>query len=199
MKKTSTILDYSQHAKIVCKNQRRTIVREPFYNPKQIYFAKVKGNAIIPTRQSENAGYDFYATFDEEYILVEPYKTKLIPTGIAWASSEEYYLQIEERSSTGTKGIKRSCGVIDSGYRGEIKIAIFNANDVPLVFSEYSEEDIRRKHPELGEMLFYSTSKAIAQGIVHRVEDVQPREISLEALLLIPSKRGDGGWGSSGK
>ena len=174
-------------------------MKEPFENKNQIYFAKVRGNAIIPTREPENAGYDFYATFDEDFILIDPYKTKLVPTGIAWASSEEYYLQIEERSSTGTKGIKRSAGVIDSGYRGEIKIAIFNANNIPLVLSEYSEEDLRKLHPELGEIFYYSTSKAIAQGVVHKVEDMQVREISLEALQSIPSKRGDKGWGSTNK
>ena len=172
-------------------------MKEPFENKNQIYFAKIKGDAVIPTRERENAGYDLYATFDEDYILVPPYKTKLIPTGIAFACHEDFYMQIEERSSTGTKGIKRSAGVIDSGYRGEIKIAIYNANDIPLVFSAYGEDDLRRKYPELGEMLFYSTSKAIAQGVIHRVEDMVSREISLEALQSIPSKRGDKGWGST--
>jgi len=174
-------------------------MQEPFANKNQIYFAKLRGDAIIPKKERENAGYDIYAAFDEEFILIEPYKTKLVPTGIAWACSEEYYMQIEERSSTGTKGIKKSSGVIDSGYRGEIKIAIFNANDIPLVFSEYGEESMRLKHPELGEFLYYSTSKAIAQGIIHRVEEMQSREISLEALQSIPSKRGEKGWGSTNK
>ena len=173
-------------------------MREPFADKNQIYFAKVRGNAIIPRKERENAGYDIYATIEEDFLIIEPYKTKLVPTGIAWACSEDYYMQIEERSSTGTKGIKRSCGVVDSGYRGEIKIAIFNANDVPLVFSEYSEELLRKRHPELGEVIFYSTCKAIAQGVIHRVEEMKVKEISLEALESIPSKRGEGGWGSSG-
>ena len=174
-------------------------MQPPFANKNQIYFAKLRGDAVIPTKERENAGYDIYAAFEEDYILIEPYKTKLVPTGIAWACSEEFYMQIEERSSTGTKGIKKSSGVIDSGYRGEIKIAILNANDTPLLFSLYSEDDIRRKYPELGEFIYYCTSKAIAQGIIHRVEDMQAREISLEALQSIPSKRGDQGWGSTNK
>lgn len=172
---------------------------DPFVNKNQIYFAKVRGDAIIPTKERENAGYDFYAALEDDYLIIEPFKTKLVPTGIAWASSEDYYLQIEERSSTGSKGIKRNAGVIDSGYRGEIKIAIFNANDVPLVFSEISEEDLRRKHPELGEILFYSTSKAIAQGVVHRVENMLTKEISLAELQSISSSRGDKGFGSTNK
>lgn len=174
-------------------------MREPFVNKNQIYFAKLRGDAIIPRKEPENAGYDIYATLEEDFLIIEPFKTKLVPTGIAWACSEEYYMQIEERSSTGTKGIKRSAGVVDSGYRGEIKIAIFNANDVPLVFSEIGEEELRRRRPDLGEILFYSTSKAIAQGVIHRVEEMLTREISLEALQSIPSKRGEKGWGSTNK
>ena len=85
-----------------------------FKNENDIYFAKMKNNAIIPGKEIENAGYDFYACFEDDYIFIEPNKTKLVPTGIAWASSPKYYLQIEERSSTGSKGIKKSAGVIDS-------------------------------------------------------------------------------------
>ena len=99
---------------------------EYFEDDKNIYFAKLNEKAIIPSKEEENAGYDIYACFDEDYIEVPPFSTKLIPTGIAWASSPKYYMQIEERSSTGTKGIKKSAGVIDSGYRGEMKIAISN-------------------------------------------------------------------------
>ena len=172
-------------------------MREPFADKNQIYFAKFRGDAIIPKKEPENAGYDIYATFDDDYLIIEPFHTALVPTGIAWACSEEYYMQIEERSSTGTKGIKRSAGVVDSGYRGEIKIAIFNANDVPLVFSDIGEEELRKRCPHLDKILFYSTSKAIAQGVIHKVEDMKAREISLEALQSIPSKRGDKGWGST--
>lgn len=175
------------------------IVPDPFQNKNQIYFAKLRGDAVIPRKERENAGYDIFASFEEDYIIIPPYKTGLIPTGIAWACSEEFYMQIEERSSTGTKGIKRSAGVVDSGYRGEIKVAIFNANDKALVFSPYGEDEIKRRYPELGEIIFYSTAKAIAQGIIHRVEEMQTKEISLEALQSIPSKRGDNGWGSSNK
>lgn len=162
-----------------------------------IYFAKLRGDALIPRKERENAGYDIYACLEDDILIVPPYKTVLVPTGIAWACSEEYYMQIEERSSTGIKGIKKSSGVIDSGYRGEIKIAIFNANDIPIIFATVGEDDVRRKYPDLDKFIFYSTSKAIAQGVIHRVEDMVTKEISLKALQEIPSKRGDNGWGST--
>ena len=170
-----------------------------FENKNTVYFAKTNENAIIPTKLRENAGYDLYACLDEDIFVIDPFETKLVPTGIAWACSEEYYMQIEERSSTGTKGIKRSAGIVDSGYRGEIKVAIFNANNRPLVFSNLEENEIKERMPQLENFLLYTTKKAIAQGVIHRVEDMQTFELSLEELLSIPSVRGDKGWGSSGK
>lgn len=172
-----------------------------FENDKNIYFAKIKEKAIIFNKEKENAGYDIFACFDEDYISLNEFETKLIPTGIAWASSENYYLQIEERSSTGTKGIKRSAGVVDSGYRGEIKIAIMNCSLKKLVFSNLNENEFFEKYKEFDKdkTLFYSTKKAIAQGVVHRVEKMNEKEISYEELLKIKSNRGDKGWGSSNK
>ena len=174
---------------------------EYFSDEKEVYFAKLKNKAIIPSKKEEDAGYDFYACFDEDFIIIYPNETKLIPTGVAWASSPSFYMQIEERSSTGTKGIKRSGGIIDSGYRGEIKIAITNANNRPLIFSNIKEEELNKKYNELtlNNPLIYTTNKAIAQGIIHRVEKMKINEISYEELLKIPSTRGDKGWGSSNK
>ena len=65
----------------------------------------------------------------------------------------------------------------------------------------FNEEEFKEKYPELvkDNPLLYSTKKAIAQGIIHKVEEVNIKEISLENLLNIPSKRGDKGWGSSNK
>ncbi len=169
-----------------------------FENPKKVYFSKMNEKAIIPNKKDEDAGYDIYACFEEDYILLEPLQTKLIPTAIAWACSPEFYLQIEERSSTGSKGIKRSAGIVDSSYRGEIKVAITNANNCPLVFTNISEEELKQHNiPE--NSLIYSTKKAIAQGIIHRVEKMDIEEISLEELLKISSERGDKGWGSTNK
>ena len=166
---------------------------------KTIYFAKIKENAVIPTKEDENAGYDIYACFEEDYIEIPSHSTKLVPTGIAWACSEKYYMQIEERSSTGTKGIKKSAGVVDSGYRGEIKIAISNINNFSLIISNIDEEKLRAKYVINKDALVYSTKKAIAQGIIHKVIKMKIKEISIDELKQIPSSRGDKGWGSTNK
>lgn len=172
-----------------------------FEDEKNIYFAKTKENAIIFNKEKENAGYDIYACFEEDYIILKPLETKFIPTGIAWASSPSFYMQIEERSSTGAKGIKKSGGVIDSGYRGEIKIGIINCNKHDLIFSNLEEDVLKEKYPTLvkEDTLIYSTKKAFAQGIIHRVEEMNEKELGYEELKSIQSNRGDKGWGSSNK
>ena len=60
----------------------------------QIYFAKMKSDAIIPSKTDENAGYDIYPCFEEDYIVIPPHSVKLIPTGIASACSDDYYFQL---------------------------------------------------------------------------------------------------------
>ena len=164
-----------------------------------LIFAKVKQEAIIPTREEGNAGYDIYACFEDDYIEIKPHETKLIPTGIATALDSSKYIQVEERGSTGSKGIKKSAGVIDSSYRGEIFIAITNANDRYLFITKLNEQTMKEKtYFNTGDIL-YPYTKAIAQLVVHEVPDMNVVEMSYEKLKNIPSARGDGKLGSSGK
>lgn len=168
----------------------------------KVYFSKMKENAILPSKQDENAGYDFYACFDEDFILLEEFETKPIPTGIAWACSDEYYMQVYERSSTGVRGIKYSAGVIDSGYRGEFKIAIFNGTRKKLVFTYLDDEKLFAKYPEFKndkKYTIYNCKKAIAQGVIHKVNKMDISEISYDELKQIPSARKDSWNGSSNK
>ena len=55
-----------------------------------LYFSKVNPNAIIPTKEKENAGYDIYACFDRDFFIIPPHSTELVPTGIASAISDKY-------------------------------------------------------------------------------------------------------------
>lgn len=172
---------------------------EYFKNERQIYFAKMSEKAIIPSKKDEDAGYDIYACFEEDFIKLKPHQTVLIPTQLAWACHPDFYMQIEERSSTGSKGIKRSAGIIDSGYRGEIKIAITNSNDRELYFSNLKEDKLKQKYEIEENSIIYPTTKAIAQGVIHRVEKMKVNEINIESLLKIPSERGEFGFGSTNK
>ena len=93
---------------------------------------------ILPNKETENAGYDVYAFFEEEELKIEAHQTKLIPTGLFSCVSEDYVLLARERGSTGSIGMKCGAGVIDSGYRGEIFIAITNENNIPLIRIPYN-------------------------------------------------------------
>lgn len=168
----------------------------------KIYFSKIKTKAVIPCKNDEDAGYDIYACFDEDYIMLEKFETKLIPTGIAWGCSKNYYMQFHERSSTGSKGIKCNGGVIDSGYRGEFKVAIFNATQKILIFTYLPDEELFAKYPKFADKekyLVYNCHKAIAEGIVHKNHKMKIKEIPYETLKQFESLRKDGGFGSTNK
>lgn len=168
----------------------------------KIFFAKTKENAKIPSKEIYNAGYDIYPCFEEDYIIIMPNETKLIPTGISSALPTDYYIQIQERGSTGSKGIKYSAGVIDSSYRGEWFLATTNVNSKPLLITKL---DIENLEPTLKNILnegfiIYPYDKALFQAILHNVHnELGVEEISFENLLKIPSNRGNGKLGSSGK
>lgn len=168
----------------------------------KIYFAKIRENAIIPTREEYNAGVDIYPCFDEDYMIIEPGETKLVPTGIASAIPLNYYIQIHERGSSGSKGVKYSAGVIDSSYRGEWFLATTNANKKPLLITKIDIESLDEPIKSIikNGYITYPYEKALFQGVVHCVHnEIERCEINYEDILKIPSKRGEGKLGSSGK
>lgn len=171
----------------------------------EVKFAKVHPDAIIPSKRDEDMGFDIYACFDEDYIAINPHETKLIPTGIASACSPEYGFLVFERGSTGSKGIARRCGVIDSGYRNEWFIGLTNTTDKTLYISKLDEMKLLgRLHgyinvKDIGSNLVYPYSKAIAQALVVPVPKTEVEELSYDELKEIKSERGMGALGSSNK
>lgn len=188
-----------------------------------VKFAKVRPDAKIPSKRDEDMGFDIYACFDEDYIVIEPHETKLIPTGIASACSSDYGFLVFERGSTGSKGIARRCGVIDSGYRNEWFIGLTNTTRNTLCITKLSDEDTKRRYVEdmvnwakfaneftkktyqemmegdANRFVFYPYTKAIAQALVVPVPKTEVEEVSYEELKNIKSERGLGALGSSGK
>lgn len=164
----------------------------------KVYFAKCKPEAIIPSKRSEDAGFDVYACFDEEYIIIPPHETKLIPTGIASVCDEGYCFILKERGSTGTKGLAQRCGVIDSGFRGEWFVPITNENFYTIVIHKSSCDPF--SIPELTSIFkTYPYEKAIAQALVVPVPKIDVEEITLDELNSYESERGSGALGSSQK
>lgn len=166
-----------------------------------VKFAKVHPDAKIPNKRDEDMGFDIYSCFDEDYIVINPHETKLIPTGIASSCDPEYGFLVFERGSTGSKGIARRCGVIDSGYRNEWFIGLTNTTNKVMFISKLSERETYDKYYDeiMPESFVYPYSKAIAQALVVPVPKVNIEEISYDELKAIESERGLGALGSSCK
>lgn len=160
-----------------------------------IYFAKLYPNVKIPTKRDEDAGYDIYAYFDEDYIKIEPQTTVLIPTGIISAFPKEIVGILKERGSTGTKGMGQRSGVIDSGYRGEWIVPITNLNKKPIIIAKDNVVSSFDKDDNI----IYSYNKAIAQCLFLELPQVYGKELSAEMILSMNSERGSGKLGSTNK
>jgi dUTP pyrophosphatase len=121
---------------------------------------------------------------------------------------EQYYFQLFERGSTGTKGIGQRCGVIDSSYRGEWFIPITNHNNSPLVITKDGpnakglqqrlEYEWNSSWPE-DVVIYYTYEKALTQAVLLPVPFTEIRELSNEEYSKFGTNRGAGMLGSSGK
>jgi dUTP pyrophosphatase len=104
---------------------------------------------------------------------IQPHKSELIATGLAMAFPENYGALVEDRSGLAVKGITTLAGVIDPGYRGEIKVVLINITDAPIALA---------------------AGDRIAQlRIVEKIEATFEEVDDLDA-----THRGDGGFGSTG-
>jgi dUTP pyrophosphatase len=130
-------------------------------------------NAKIPTKANPNdAGFDLYSVLDT---VIPPKQRKTVRTGIAIQMPDHLAGLIWPRSGLSVKqGIDVLAGVVDSGYRGEIMVCLYNTSD---------------------EVVGINTGDRIAQIIFQEV----PRVTMEVHDTLGSSQRGDNGFGSSGK
>ena len=123
-----------------------------------------------------SSGMDLKA-FIKEPVNVKPKTSLLIPTGLSVAFSENYEIQIRPRSGLAAKkniSVLNTPGTIDSDYRGEIKVIIYNHGDADFVVNN---------------------GDRIAQMILTPVI-----KIKLEETDKLPETvRGEDGFGSTGK
>ena len=163
-------------------------------NDDKILFAKVKPDAIIPTKREADGCYDVYANFDEEMFVIQPHKVRLVPTGIASAFDKKYRIGIRERGSN-TKGtLIVMAGQIDSNFRGEWFVALYNGNDVPVAISKEVTDVVKTE-----DYIQVPYTKAIAQFAVEIVPEVEVKEVTFDDIKAIESDRGFGMLGSSNK
>lgn len=162
-----------------------------------VKFARVRPTAVIPTKRDEDAGFDIYADFEDDFIIIDPHTTTLIPTGIASACDADYCFILKERGSTGSKGIAQRCGVIDSGYRNEWFVPITNTTNKKIAIVKKDTDYIFMKNTS--GYTIYPYEKAIAQALIIPVPKVKVEELTYNELKEIASDRGMGALGSSCK
>lgn len=161
----------------------------------KIYWAKTHPEAIIPTRRDEDGCYDIYGVYEEDELEIKPHEIVEISTGIATAFSKKYRLNFQrERGSTGSIGLVPRCGQVDSGFRGTIFLKMQNTTTKTIVISKYVNNVIINE-----DRVIYPASKAICQAALEIVPKNKTKVIDYEELKQIPSERGMGKLGSSGK
>lgn len=143
----------------------------------ELKLKKLRENAVVPRRATPgSAGLDLSACL-ERPLAIPAGGRALIPTGLAIAlPGPEYVALLFARSSLGVKRslmLTNGVGVIDSDYRGEIHIGVYNFTNVPCIV-------------ENGERL--------AQLVVVPVPALPVREVE----TLDETERGAGGFGSTG-
>lgn len=135
---------------------------------------KLHTEAKIPSYANPgDAGFDFSSV--EDFRLL-PGKIAIVPTGLAFEIPEGYEVQVRSRSGLAAKqgiSVLNSPGTLDSGFRGEIKIILFN-----------NSRNIYE----------FKAGDRIAQGVLNEV----PKAVFIPIEELSSSVRGEGGFGSSG-
>ena len=143
----------------------------------KVLVKKLDSAVKLPEYKTEgSSGMDLIA-FIKESIKIKPRTSALIPTGLSVAFSEDYEIQIRPRSGLAAKNnisVLNTPGTIDSDYRGEIKIILFNHG---------SENFIINNNDRVAQMVLTPIIK-----------------MELEETNELPeSIRGKGGFGSTGK
>ena len=143
----------------------------------KVLIKKLSPSVQLPSYKTGGAsGMDLMA-FIEKPINLVPGKSCLIPTGLSVAFSEEYEIQIRPRSGLAAKNnisVLNTPGTIDSDYRGEIKIILFNHGK---------------------ENFIINNNDRVAQMVLTPIIKME-----LEETKELPeSVRGEGGFGSTGK
>ena len=143
----------------------------------KVLIKKLNSKIQLPKYKTDgSSGMDLMA-FIESPINIKPQESALIPTGISVAIPEDTEVQIRPRSGLAAKSsmsVLNTPGTIDSDYRGEIKIILFNHG---------KKEFIINNNDRIAQMILMPIIKAEFE----EVEDL-PKTL-----------RGSGGFGSTGK
>ena len=143
----------------------------------KILIKKTNKEVITPKYKTDGSSGVDLSAFLEKKVVIKPNSSELIPTGLQVAIPEELEIQIRPRSGLAAKesiGVLNSPGTIDSDYRGELKIILFN----------HGKEDF-----------IINNGDRIAQMVLVPILKMEFKEVD----NLPDTVRGQGGFGSTGK
>ena len=143
----------------------------------KVLVKKLNPKVELPKYKTEgSSGMDLKALI-EKPIIIKPQNSVLIPTGLSIAIPEDTEVQIRPRSGLAAKScisVLNTPGTIDSDYRGEIKVILFNHGDKDFIVNN---------------------DDRIAQMILMPI-----LKVDFETVETLPETiRGSGGFGSTGK
>ena len=143
----------------------------------KVLIKRLSSDVQLPSYKTSGAsGMDLMASINST-VTIKPKTSSLIPTGLSIAFSEDYEIQIRPRSGLAAKNnisVLNTPGTIDSDYRGEIKVIIYNHGNNDFLIDN---------------------GDRIAQMILSPVVKMELEETS----DLPKTIRGKGGFGSTGK
>ena len=143
----------------------------------KVLIKKLNSKVQLPKYKTDgSSGMDLMA-FIENSINIKPQQSALIPTGISIAIPEDTEVQIRPRSGLAAKSsisVLNTPGTIDSDYRGEIKVILFNHGN---------KEFIINNEDRIAQMILVPIIKATFEEVQDLPETI----------------RGEGGFGSTGK
>ena len=142
----------------------------------KVLVKKLNPKVKLPSYKTEgSSGMDLMA-FIENKIIIAPNTSALIPTGLSVAVPDDCEIQIRPRSGLAAKSnisVLNTPGTIDSDYRGELKVILFNHSDKEFIVNH---------------------NDRIAQMVLVPVLKVNFEEVD----TLPDTLRGSGGFGSTG-
>ncbi|KAG6510112.1 hypothetical protein ZIOFF_028120 [Zingiber officinale] len=158
--------EYMSKGKQVAEQEEERYPSEP-----HILVNRMFPQAVLPKRQTEgSAGLDIAAS---HAAIIEPYGRDLIHTGLRIEIPYGYYGRITSRSGLAwNSGIEVGAGVIDSDFRGEVQVLLFNRTNLPIMIS---------------------SQQNIAQLILEKIAMLEVYEVP----HLSYTNRGDKGFGST--
>lgn len=117
-----------------------------------------------------DAGLDLFAVADD---VIPPGETRAVPTGLQVAIAPGHVGLVWDKSGLSLRGVHRLAGVVDAGYRGEVRVVCVNLGREPFAVAK---------------------GMKIAQLLIQPVLSVRV----VEAGELDETSRGEGGFGSTG-